>query len=136
MSPLALQKQTCQKLRKIQVKGLAIQGKTKNCTITNMQKKGKRNKYRLAIEGKSRNTGVQGGVPLVLQKQTCQNLRKIQVTGLAIQGKQRTVRRKSRNGGRRGCPSAEDRNFATKKEKINIAVQEDFIFFHITVVPP
>jgi len=64
VSPLALQKQTCQKLRKIQVKGLAIQGKTKNCTITNMQKKGKRNKYRLAIEGKRRNTGVQGGVPL------------------------------------------------------------------------
>ena len=29
-----------------------------------MQKKGKRNKYRLAIEGKRRNTGVQGGVPL------------------------------------------------------------------------
>ena len=32
VSPLALQKQTCQKLRKIQVKGLATQGKTKNCT--------------------------------------------------------------------------------------------------------
>ena len=66
VSPLALQKQTCQKLRKIQVKGLAIniQGKTKNCTITNMQKKGKRNKYRLAIEGKRRNMVVQGGVPL------------------------------------------------------------------------
>ena len=29
-----------------------------------MQKKGKRNKYRLAIEGKRRNTGGQGGVPL------------------------------------------------------------------------
>ena len=29
-----------------------------------MQKQGKRNKYRLAIEGKRRNTGVQGGVPL------------------------------------------------------------------------
>jgi len=43
---------------------LLFKEKTKHCTITNMQKKGKRNKYRLAIEGKRRNTGVQGGVPL------------------------------------------------------------------------
>ena len=64
VSPLALEKKTCQKFRKIQEKGLAFPGKTKNCTITNMQKKGKRNKYRLVIEGKRRNTGVQGGVPL------------------------------------------------------------------------
>ena len=32
VSPLALEKKTCQKLRKIQQKELAIQGKTKNCT--------------------------------------------------------------------------------------------------------
>ena len=56
--PLSTAETSLPKLRKIQVKGLAIQGKTKNCTITNMQKKGKRNKYRLAIEGKRRNTGV------------------------------------------------------------------------------
>ena len=36
---------------------------------------------------------------------------------------------KNTNGGRRGCPpSGEDINFTTKKEKINIEVQEDFIF--------
>ena len=52
-----------------------------------MQKKGKRNKYRLAIEGKRRNAGVQGGVLLALQKQTCQKLRKNQVKELAIQEK-------------------------------------------------
>ena len=130
VSPIALQKQTCQKLRKIQVKGVVIQGKTKSCTITNMHNKGKRNKYRIAIEGKRRNTGVQGVSSLALQKQTCQKLRKIQVKGLAIQGKTKNCMEKNRNGGERGChPSAEDRNFATKKEKINIVVQEDFIFF-------
>ena len=103
-----------------------------------MQKKGKRNKYRLAIEGKRRNTGVQGVSPLALQKQTCQKLRKIQGKGRAIQGKTKNCMEKNRNGGRRGCPpSAEDRNFATKKEKIKIVVQQDFIFFtHNTVVPP
>ena len=56
--------------------------------------------------------------PLALQKQTCQKLRNVQVKGLAIQGKTKNCTKK--NGGRRGCPpSAEDRNFATKKEKIN-----------------
>ena len=56
------------------------------------------------------------GVYLALQKQTCQKLRKIQVNGLAIQGKTKNCM--ERNGGRRGCPpSAEDRNFATKRKK-------------------
>ena len=66
VSPLALQKQTCQKLKKIQVKGLAMQGKTNDCTINNMQMKGKRNKYILTdLQLKEKEeTGVQGGVPL------------------------------------------------------------------------
>ena len=96
VSPLALQKQTCQKLRTIQVKGLAIQGKTKNCTITNMQKKGKRNKYRLAIEGKRINTGVQGGVPLSAAET---NLSK------ATQGKTKNCTRKKHKRGWKGVSS-------------------------------
>ena len=101
MSPLALQ--TCQNLRKIQVKGLAIQGKTKDCTITNMQKKGKRNKYRLAIEGKRRNTGVQGGVPLSAgEKKIAKSLERYKKKDFLFKEKQKTVRRKSRNGGQRG----------------------------------
>ena len=95
VSPLALQKQTCQKLGKIQAKRLAIQGKTKNCTITNMQKKGKRNKYRLAIEGKEETRGSKGVSPLTLEKKTCQKLRKIQEEGLAIQGKTKNCTKKS-----------------------------------------
>ena len=75
--------------------------------------------------------------PLALQKQTCQKLRKIQVKGLAIQGKTKNCTKKKQKRGSKGCPpSAEDRNFATKKEKINIVVQKDFMFFPRTVVPP
>ena len=75
--------------------------------------------------------------PLALQKQTCQKLRKIQVKGLAIQGKTKNCTKKKQKRGSKGYPpSAEDRNFATKKEKINIMVQEDFIFFPTTLVPP
>ena len=80
-----------------------------------MQNKGKRNKYRLAIEGIRRNTGSKGVSPLALQKQTCQKLRKMQGKGLAIQGK---TMEKNRNGGRRGCPpSAEDKLCYKKREK-------------------
>ena len=83
-----------------------------------MQKKGKRNKYRLAIEGKRRNTGVQGVSPLALQKQTCQKLRKIQVKGCATQGKTKNcTKKKQKRGSKGGPPRAEDRNFATKREK-------------------
>ena len=90
------------------------------------------------MKEKEETRGSKGVSPLALQKQTCQKLRKIQVKGLAIQGKtKKFCMEENRNGGQRGCPpSAEDRNFATKKEKINILVQEDFIFFPITVVPP
>ena len=89
------------------------------------------------MKEKEETRGSKGVSPLALQKQTCQKLRKIQVKGLDIQGKTKNCMEKNTNGGRRGCPpSAEDRNFATKKEKINIVVQEDFIFFPITVVPP
>ena len=89
------------------------------------------------MKEKEETRGSKGVPPLALQKQTCQKLRKIQVKGLAIQGKTKNCTKKKQNRVQRGCPpSAEDRNFATKKEKINIAVQEDFIFFPITVVPP
>ena len=102
-----------------------------------MQKKRKKNTHRLAIEGKRKNTGVQGVSLLALQKQTCQKLRKIQVKGVAIQGKSKNCSKKKQKRGPKGCsPSAEDRNFITKKEKINIVVEEDFIFFPITEVPP
>ena len=75
--------------------------------------------------------------PLALQKQTCQKLRKIQVKGLATQGKTKNCTKKKQKRGSKGYPrSAEDRNFATKKEEINIVVEKDFIFFPITVVPP
>ena len=59
-----------------------------------MQKKGKRNKYRLAIKGKRRNTGSKGVSPLALEKKTCQKLRKIQEKGLAIQGKTKNCTKK------------------------------------------
>ena len=62
--PLSAAETNLPKAQKDTSKRTDIQGKTKNRTIANMQKKGKRNKYRLAIEGKRRNTGVQGGVPL------------------------------------------------------------------------
>ena len=70
-----------------------------------LQKKGKRNKYRLAIEGKRRNTGVQGGVPLGLEKKTCQKLRKIQEKGLAIQGKTKNCTKKKQKRGSKGVSS-------------------------------
>ena len=89
------------------------------------------------MKEKEETRGSKGVSPLALEKKTCQKLRKIQEKGLAIQGKTKNCMEKNRNGGRRGCPPhAESRNFATKKEKINIVVQEDFIFFPITVVPP
>ena len=54
MSPLALQKQTCQKLRKIQVKGLAIQGIIKEL-----------------YEEKAAETGVEEGVLVALKTEIC-----------------------------------------------------------------
>ena len=59
MSPLALQKQTYQKLRKVQVKGLEIQGKTKEL-----------------YEEKAAETGVEGGVLLALKTETLLQKRK------------------------------------------------------------
>ena len=89
------------------------------------------------MKEKEETRGSKGVSPLALQKQTCQKLRKIQVKGLATQGKTKNCTKKKQKRGSKGCPpSAEDRNFATKKEKINIVDQEDFIFFPITVVPP
>ena len=58
VSPLALQKQTCQKLRKIQVKEIAIQGKNKEL-------------YEEKAE-----TGVEGGVLLALKTETLLQKRK------------------------------------------------------------
>ena len=65
-APLSAAETNLPKAQKDTSKRTAVQGKTKNRTIANMQKnsKGKRNKYRLAIEGKRRNTGVQRDVPL------------------------------------------------------------------------
>ena len=81
--------------------------------------------------------GSKGVSPLALQIQTCQKLRKIQGKGLANQGKTKNCMEKNRNGGRRGVLlTLKTETLLQKKEKINIVVQEDFIFFPITVVPP
>ena len=62
--------------------------------------------------------GSKGMSPLALQKETCQTLRKVQVKGVAIQGKTKNCTKKKHKRGRRGCPpSAEARNFATKRKK-------------------
>ena len=95
------------------------------------------NTHKLAIEGKRRNGGPRGFPPKHCRNKLAKSLERYKEKDLLFKEKQRSVWRKNRNGGQRGCPpSAEDRNFATKKEKINIMVQEDFIFFPITVVPP
>ena len=89
------------------------------------------------MKEKEETRGSKGVFPLALQKQTCQKLRKIQGKGLAIKGKTKNcMKKKQKRGSKGGPPRAEDRNFATKREKINIAVQEGFLFFPITVVPP
>ena len=91
----------------------------------------------MQLKEKEETRGSKGVSPLALQKQTCQKLRKIQVKGLATQGKTKNcTKKKQKPGSKEGPARAEDRNFATKKEKINIVDQEDFIFFPITVVPP
>ena len=70
------------------------------------------------LQFKEKEQGSKEVSPLALQKQTCQKLRKIQGKGLAIQRKTKNCMEKNRNGGRRGCPpSAEARNFATKRKK-------------------
>ena len=70
------------------------------------------------MKEKEETRGSKGVSPLALEKKTCQTLRKIQGKGRAIQGKTKNCMEKNRNGGRRGCPpSAEARNFATKRKK-------------------
>ena len=58
-----------------------------------MQKNGvKKKKILTDLQLKEKEeTGVQGVSPLALQKQTCQKLRKVQVKGLAIQGKKKEL---------------------------------------------
>ena len=83
-------------------KGLAIQGKTKNCTITNMQTKGKKNNTDLQLKEKEETRGSKGVSPLALEKKTCQKLRKIQEKGLAIQGKTKNYMKKKQKRGSKG----------------------------------
>ena len=122
MPPLALPKQTCQNLRKIQVKALAIQGKKKELYDNQHAEKKATNIELLKGKGskqRRRNVGVQGGVPLSAaetnlpkalkdtSKRTC-NSRK----------NKRTVRRKSsRNGVEGGVLRALTTEICFKKGK-------------------
>ena len=75
--------------------------------MDNQQEK-ERNKKQILTDlqlKENEETGVQGGVPLALQKQTCQKLRKIQVKGLATQGKTKNYTKKKHKRGSKGVSS-------------------------------
>ena len=72
----------------------------------------------MQLKEKEETRGSKGVSPLALQKQTCQKLRKIQVKGLATQGKTKNcTKKKQKRGSKGGPPRGEDRNFATKRKK-------------------
>ena len=79
-----------------------------------LKRRGRKQKADLEFLGKRKvnneeeKTGVQGGVPLAPQKQTCQKLRKIQVKGLAIKGKRKETNdeKSEKTGVQGGVPVA------------------------------
>ena len=82
-----------------------------------MQKKGKRNKYRLAIEGKRRNTWIQGGVPLSAGEKTCQKLRRYKKKDLLFKENKELYEEKAETGVEGGVLALKTETLLQKRKK-------------------